>query len=253
MSSKKAMRVAKVVDWQADKERSAGVRQKGNLFEPDTFLTTIDMGRRSLRVSSKQTIYAQGTASDAVFYVQKGNVKLNVLSPSGKEATIGIYRCRDFFGEGCLAGQLLRMGSASAITDCELLRIDKNAMMQALHQKRTLSDMFVAYLLARNIRYEEDLTDQLFNSCEKRLARILLLLAHFGMDGVPDRIVPEISQTTLAEMVGTTRSRVNFFMNRFRKLGLIHYNGGLQVRSSLLNVVLHDCSYSSDLQSASRG
>jgi CRP/FNR family cyclic AMP-dependent transcriptional regulator len=218
----------------------ASVRPKGNLFDPDTFLSTIGTGRRSLRVISRQTIYAQGTASDAVFYVQKGNVKLNVLSPNGKEATIGILGNGDFFGEGCLAGQPLRMESASAIGDCELLRIDKKAMMQALHQKRALSDMFVAYLLARKIRYEGDLTDQLFNSCEKRLARILLLLAHFGMEGAPDRIVPEISQTTLAEMVGTTRSRVNFFMNRFRKLGFIHYNGGLQVRSSLLNFVLHD-------------
>jgi CRP/FNR family cyclic AMP-dependent transcriptional regulator len=159
----------------------------------------------------------------------------------GKKRRFGILGDGDFFGEGCLAGQPLRMGSASAITTCEILRIDKKAMMQALHRERKMSDMFVAYLLGRNIRYEEDLVDQLFNSSEKRLARILLLLAHFGKEGAPESVVPEISQTTLAEMVGTTRSRVNFFMNNFRKLGFIHYNGGgLQVHSSLLNVVLHD-------------
>lgn len=242
MSSKKATRVARAyIDWQIAKRGAvASLRQKENLFNPDTFLSTIGMGRK-LRVSSKHTIYAQGTASDAVFYVQKGNVKLNVLSPNGKEATVGILGAGDFFGEGCLAGQPLRIGSASAITDCELLRIDKEAMRQALHQKRALSDMFVAHLLARNIRYEEDLTDQLFNSSEKRLARILLLLAHVAMEGSADRVIPEISQTTLAEMVGTTRSRINFFMNRFRKLGFIHYDaGGLEVRGSLLNVILHD-------------
>jgi CRP-like cAMP-binding protein len=145
-----------------------------------------------------------------------------------------------FFGEGSLAGQPFRMGSATAMTDCALLRIEKKAMMQALHRKHEFSDLFVAYLLARNIRYEEDLVDQLFNSSEKRLARVLLILAHFGKEGIPATVVPKISQETLAEMVGTTRSRVSFFMNRFRKLGLIHYNGGLQVHSSLLNLVLHD-------------
>jgi CRP/FNR family transcriptional regulator, cyclic AMP receptor protein len=218
----------------------ASLGQKENLFNLDTFLATIGIGKK-LRASSKQTIYAQGTASNAVFYVQKGNVKLNVLSLNGKEATVGILGAGDFFGEGCLAGQPLRMESATTITDCELLRIDKEVMMQALRQKRAFSEMFVAYLLTRNIRYEEDLIDQLLNSCEKRLARILLLLAHFGTEGATDRIIPEISQTILAEMVGTTRSRVNFFMNRFRNLGLIHYNsGGLQVSRSLLNVVLDD-------------
>jgi CRP-like cAMP-binding protein len=146
----------------------------------------------------------------------------------------------NFFGEGSLAGQLLRMGSAESLTDCDLLRVEKKAMLSALHREHTFSDLFVAYLLARNIRYEEDLVDQLFNSSEKRLARILLLLAHFGKEGVPETVVPKISQETLAEMIGTTRSRVSFFMNRFRKLGFIHYNGGLKVHSSLLNVVLHD-------------
>ena len=164
------------------------------------------------------------------------------MSKIGKEATLGILSAGAFFGEGGLAGQPIRMGSATAMSDCELLRIDKKAMMLALHREHTLSDLFVAYLLARNIRYEEDLVDQLFNSSEKRLARILLLLAHFGKEGVPETVVPKISQETLAEMIGTTRSRVSFFMNRFRKLGFIDYEtgNGLQVHSSLLNVVLHD-------------
>ena len=188
----------------------------------------------------KQTIFTQGDRADAVFYVQKGKVRLTVVSKAGKEATIGIVSERNFFGEGALAGQRLRMGSAAALTDCDLLRVEKKAMMDALHREHAFSDLFVAYLLARNIRYEEDLVDQLFNSSEKRLARILLLLAHFGKEGIPETVVPKISQETLAEMIGTTRSRVSFFMNRFRKLGFIHYNGGLQVHSSLLNVVLHD-------------
>jgi CRP/FNR family cyclic AMP-dependent transcriptional regulator len=216
------------------------VQQKTYTFDPDIFLSTIGEGRRSLHVVKKHTVFAQGDATDAVFYIQKGKIKLTVLSSNGKEAITGILGDRDFFGEGCLAGQPLRMGSAGAITDCDLLRIDKKAMMQALHQEHNLSDRFVAYLLARNIRYEEYLVYQLFHSSEKRLARTLLLLAHFGEEGVPKRIVPQISQTILAEMVGTTRPRVNFFMNRFRKLGFIHYDGGLQVHSSLLNIVLHD-------------
>ncbi len=214
--------------------------KKKREFHPKKFLATIGKGRTIVPVRKKQTIYPQGAACDAVFYIQKGKVRLTVVSESGKEATIGILTVGDFFGEGGLAGQPLRMGSATAMTDCELMRIDKKEMMLALHQEHTLSDMFVAYLLGRNIRYEEDLVDQLFNSSEKRLARILLLLARFGKEGVPETIIPKISQETLAEMVGTTRSRVSFFMNRFRKLGFIHYNGGLQVHSSLLNIVLHD-------------
>jgi CRP/FNR family cyclic AMP-dependent transcriptional regulator len=209
-------------------------------FDPNTFLATIGEGRKMLAVPKKQTIFVQGDGADAVFYVQKGKVRLTVVSQAGKEATIGLVNEGNFFGEGALAGQLVRMGSATALTDCAMLRIDKKAMMQALHREHEFSDMFVAYLLARNIRYEEDLVDQLFNSSEKRLARILLLLAHFGKEGVPETVIPKISQETLAEMIGTTRSRVSFFMNRFRKLGFIHYNGGLQVHSSLLNVVLHD-------------
>src|SRR5947209_5725882 len=213
-------------------------------FDPTTFLATIGEGRKNLTVSKKQGIFAQGDAADAVFYIQKGKVQLTVVSKIGKEATIAMLSEGNFFGEGSLAGQSLRMGSAAAMTDCQLLRIEKKALMDALHREPALSEVFVAYLLARNVRYEEDLVDQLFNSSEKRLARILLMLAHFGKEGVPETVVPKISQETLAEMVGTTRSRVSFFMNRFRKLGFINYaggvEGGLQVHSSLLNVVLHD-------------
>jgi len=213
-------------------------------FNSDTFLATIGDGRTILSVERKQTIFSQGDAADAIFFVQKGRVRLSVVSQAGKEATIAIVSTGNFFGEGSLAGQLLRMGSAAALTDCEILRVDKKTMMAALHREPAFSEMFVAYLLARNIRYEEDLVDQLFNSSEKRLARVLLLLAHFGKEGIPETVVPKISQETLAEMVGTTRSRVSFFMNRFRKMGFIHYAGGtegaLQVHSSLLNVVLHD-------------
>ncbi len=210
-------------------------------FDLKAFLATIGEGRKFVFAPKKQTIFAQGDPSDAVFYIQNGKVKLTVVSNDGKEATIGILSEGDFFGEGCLAGQSRRMASATALTDAAVLRIEKSAMMRVLHREHTLSDMFVAYLLARHIRYEEDLVDQLFNSSEKRLARILLLLAYFGKEGTPETVVPKIGQETLAEMVGTTRSRVSFFMNRFRKLGFIDYNSeGLQVHSSLLNVVLHD-------------
>jgi CRP/FNR family cyclic AMP-dependent transcriptional regulator len=210
-------------------------------FDPKQFLAIIGEGRKVVAFLKTQIIFTQGDATDAVFYIQKGRVRLTVVSESGKEATLGIMKEGDFFGEGGLAGQPLRMGSAIAMTDCELMRIDKKAMMLALHQEPTLSDLFTAYLLGRNIRYEADLVDQLFNSSEKRLARTLLLLAHFGKEGVPETVVPKISQETLAEMVGTTRSRVSFFMNRFRKLGFVDYGeGGLQVHSSLLTVVLHD-------------
>jgi CRP/FNR family transcriptional regulator, cyclic AMP receptor protein len=209
-------------------------------FDPHAFLATIGEGRKFVLFPKKQGIFTQGESANAVFYIQTGKVKLTVVSKPGKEATIGILGEGDFFGEACLAGQPLRMLTATAMTDCSVLRIDKKAMMEALHREHELSDLFVAYLLARNVRYEEDLVDQLFNSSEKRLARILLLLAHFGKEGKPESVVPKISQEMLAEMIGTTRSRVSFFMNRFRKLGFIHYNGGLQVHSSLLSVVLHD-------------
>jgi CRP/FNR family cyclic AMP-dependent transcriptional regulator len=209
-------------------------------FDAKVFLANIGQGRKIVRVKKKNRVYAQGDDCDAVYYIKKGKIKLTVVSKAGKEATIAILNPADFFGEGCLAGQPLRMGSATAMTDCELMRIENKAMQSALHRRLALADMFVAYLLTRNIRYEEDLVDQLFNSSEKRLARILLLLARFGKNGKPEKVIPKVSQETLAEMVGTTRSRVSFFMNRFRKLGFIHYNGGLEVHSSLLNVVLHD-------------
>lgn len=220
---------------------SASGPEKKLDFDPNVFLATIGEGRKIVLFPQKQTIYAQGGASDAVFYIQKGTVRLAVVSKDGKEATIGILNPGDFCGEGCLAGQPLRLGTATAMTDCELLRIDKKAMMLALGREHKLSDVFTAYLLARNIRYEADLIAQLFSSSEMRLARILLLLSHFGKEGTPAVVVPKISQETLAEMVGTTRPRVSFFMNKFRKLGFIDYDSsGLTVHSSLLNVIVHD-------------
>jgi CRP/FNR family cyclic AMP-dependent transcriptional regulator len=216
--------------------------RKRSEFDPKAFLSTIDGGRKIAAFAKKRPIFVQGDPSDAVFYIQSGKVKLTVVAKNGKEAAIGILTEGDFFGEGCLTGQPLRMCSASAMTDCSVMRINKNSMTKVIHREHTFSDMFVAYLLTRNIRYEEDLVDQLFNSSEKRLARVLLSLAHFGKDGKPEVVIPTISQQTLSEMVGTTRSRVNFFMNRFRKLGFIEYRGNdaLQVHSSLLNIVLHD-------------
>jgi len=214
--------------------------KKRRKFDPQAFLSAIDRGRTIAVFPKRQTIFAQGDSSDAVFYIHRGRVKLTVVAKSGKEATIGILKDGDFFGEGCLAGQPLRMCSAITMTDCKVMRIDKKSMMKVIHGEHLFSDMFVAYLLTRNIRYEEDLVDQLFNSSERRLARILLLLAHFGKEEKPEVAIPKISQETLAEMVGTTRSRVNFFMNRLRKLGFVRYNGGLEVHPSLLNVVLHD-------------
>jgi CRP/FNR family transcriptional regulator, cyclic AMP receptor protein len=214
--------------------------KKRNKFDLKTFLSTINGGRTIVAAPKKQTIFTQGDSSDSVFYIRRGKIKLTVLAKNGKEATIGILSEGDFFGEGCLAAQPLRMCTATTITDCMVMRIDKKSIMEVIHRERTFSDMFIAYLLTRNIRYEEDLVDQLFNSSEKRLARILLLLAHFGKDEKPEVAIPKISQETLAEMVGTTRGRVNFFMNRFRKLGFVRYNGEIEVHPSLLNVVLHD-------------
>jgi CRP/FNR family cyclic AMP-dependent transcriptional regulator len=216
--------------------------RKLSKFNTKTFLSTSDGGRKIEAFHRKRTIFAQGDPSDAVFYIREGKVRLIVVSKNGKEATLGILNKGDFFGEGCLAGQTLRLSSATAMTDCSVMKIDKKYMMEVLHQEHALSDMFVAYLLTRNIRHEEDLVDQLFNSSEKRLARMLILLAHFGKDGKPESVIPKMSQEMLAEMVGTTRSRVSLFMNRFRKSGFIHYHAGdrLQVHSSLLNVVLHD-------------
>ena len=216
--------------------------KKRRQFNPKTFFKVVNGGRKILACPKKQAIFVQGDPSDAVFHIQKGKIKLTVVSKTGKEATIGILKEGDFFGEGCLTGQPLRLYSATTLTDCSVMRVDKKTMLEVLHEERSMSDVFVAYLLTRNIRYEEDLVDQLFNSSEKRLARVLLLLAHFGKEGKPETVIPKISQETLAEMVGTTRSRVSFFMNRFRKLGFIDYDGGsgLQVHSSLLDIVLHD-------------
>jgi CRP/FNR family transcriptional regulator, cyclic AMP receptor protein len=222
--------------------KSVRAAKKSRKFDPQTFLSTIDGGRTTATLTKKKRAFAQGDVADAVFYIQKGEIRLSVVSKGGKEATIGILSGGAFFGEGCLIGQTLRMCSAIAMTDCTMMRIDKKSMMAVIHRERAFSEMFVAYLLTRNVRYEEDLVDQLFNSSEKRLARVLLILAHFGKEGKPEVAIPKISQDTLAEMVGTTRSRINFFMNRFRKLGFIDYHSGddLRVRSSLLNLVLHD-------------
>ena len=216
--------------------------KKRRQFDPKTFLSIINGGRKILAFPKKKAIFAQGDSSDAVFYIQKGKVKLSVVSKTGKEATIGILKEGDFFGEACLTGQPLRLCSVIALTDCSVMRVEKKTMMEVLHEEHAMTDVFVAYLLTRNIRYEEDLVDQLFNSSEKRLARMLLMLAHFGKEGIPETVVPKISQETLAQMVGTTRSRISFFMNRFKKLGFIDYDGGsaLQVHGSLLNVILHD-------------
>ncbi len=211
-------------------------------FNPHAFLSTIGKGRDMLSFRKKNTIFAQGEPTDGLFFIQKGKVQLTVVSEAGKEATLGILHESDFFGEGGLAGQVLRMSSATAMTDCVLLHIEKKAMMRAMSLEPKLSAMFLKYLLKRNIRYQDDLVDQLFNSSEKRLARVLLLMAQFGKKGVSEMSVPRLSQETLAEMVGTTRSRVSFFMNRFWKLGFINYDVGdnLHVHSSLLNVVLQD-------------
>jgi CRP/FNR family transcriptional regulator, cyclic AMP receptor protein len=215
--------------------------KKRSQFDPKVFLSVIGAGRTILSFQKKQTIYSQGDLCGAVFYVQQGKVKLTVVSDAGKEAIVGTWSDGDFFGEGGLVGQLKRIGTASAMTECTLMRIEEKEMRRTLDNEPALSKIFVAHLLSRNIRYEEDLVDQLFNSSEKRLARVLLLLARFGKDGLSQTTdVGDISQETLAEMVGTTRPRVSFFMNKFRRLGFVDYNGGLIVHSSLLNVVLHD-------------
>ena len=215
--------------------------RKGRIFDPIAFLSQGGLGRTILQYPKNKVIFAQGEPCDSVFFVQTGRAKLTVLSTQGKEATIALLGIGDFLGEGCIASdQPLRVASATAITDCCLLRIEKEAMLNVLHREHAFSDLFVAYLVGRHNRTQEDLVDQLFNSAEKRLARTLLLLARFGKEGRSESVIPKISQETLAEMVGTTRARINFFMNRFRQLGLIDYNGGLEVHSSLLDVVLHE-------------
>ena len=209
-------------------------------FDPSVFLSRIENGKTTRSYRNKQVVFSQGDAADAVFFVQSGKVKLTVVSPRGKEAVVGVLASGSFFGEGCLAAQPLRMSTASTIAPSCLIRFGKKSMIDLLHGEPEFAESFTAYLLLRNVRIEEDLVDQLFNSSEKRLARTLLLLAQFGKESKPEAVIPHISQETLASMVGTTRSRVSYFMNRFRKLGFIHYNGGLQVHSALLTVVLRD-------------
>jgi len=209
-------------------------------FDPKRFLAKVGSGRTIARFLPGDGIFAQGDPANAAFYIQEGRVKLTVVSRQGKEAVVAILGPGDFFGEGCLAGQQTRMASAAAMSECSIMRLEKTALIRVLRQEPAFSEMFLMHVLSRNIRFEADLVDQLFNSSEKRLARILLLLANFGKTGEPQTVIPKISQETLAEIIGTTRSRVSFFMNRFRKMGFIEYNGGLEVHSSLLNVVLHD-------------
>ena len=210
-------------------------------FDPEVFLEQAGVGRTLVDLKKNQVLFSQGDAADAVFYIKKGNVKLTVVSERGKEATVALLESGNFVGESCIAAaERLRMVTATALTRCTLMRIERKEIVRVLHEEHAFADVFVAFLLARNVRIQADLVDQLFNSSEKRLARILLLLARFGKEGKPENVIPKISQEVLAEMIGTTRSRVNFFMNRFRKLGFIDYNGGLEVHSSLLNVILHD-------------
>ena len=215
--------------------------KKRRNFDPARFLGTSGLGRTIVHLGNKELVFSQGDDADSVFYIQSGRIRLSVIAKTGKEATVALLGAGDFCGEGCVASsQPGRVVTACAITPCVLLRIDRKEMIRALHQEHALSDIFVAYLLERNARVQEDLVDQLFNSSEKRLARILLLLAQFGKQQAPEKVIPKISQEVLAEMVGTTRARVNFFMNRFRKLGFIEYNGAIEVHPSLLSIVLHD-------------
>ena len=209
-------------------------------FDPKSFLAMIGEGRSNARYRKEEVVFSQGDVADAVFYIQRGKVKVSVVSEHGKEAVIALLAKEDFFGEGCLAGQARRMATAEAMTDCVIVRLAKAAIVRLIHTEPAFSELFIAHLLGRAIRVEADLVDQMFNSSEKRLARLLLLLANFGKEGKPEPVLAKISQETLAEMIGTTRARVSFFMNKFRKLGFIEYNGSIDVHSSLLNVVLHD-------------
>jgi CRP/FNR family cyclic AMP-dependent transcriptional regulator len=213
---------------------------KNSSFDPQVFLDTAGISRKIAEYRRGESVFAQGDAADSVMYVQQGGVKFSVVNGSGKEAVVAMFGPSDFFGEGCMAGQAVRMGTATAITPTTILVMEKNELLRVLHSQHELSDHFIRYMLAHNIRVEEDLVDQLFNSSEKRLARTLLLLARYGKQDQPIRILPKVSQETLASMVGTTRSRVNFFMNKFRKLGFIEYNGKIKVNKSLLTVVLHE-------------
>ena len=217
------------------------MKRKAKLpFDPKVFLAKVDGGRTVSDYRQNQIVYAQGDPADSVFYIQKGKAKVIVLSEQGKEAVVALLRTGDFFGEGCLAGQPLRMATVSTLEESVIVRMSKRDIVPVIHEEPSFAELFISHLLARNIRVEEDLVDQLFNSSEKRLARVLLLLANFGKEDKPQPVIAKISQETLAEMIGTTRSRVNFFMNKFRQLGLINYNGQIEVRSSLLSVVLHE-------------
>jgi CRP-like cAMP-binding protein len=209
-------------------------------FDPKSFLAKVGEGRAIGKYRKDQIVFSQGDPADAVFYVQRGKAKVTVISEQGKEAVVAILGADEFFGEACLAGQAQRIATVTTMTDSVIMRLERAAVVRVIHEEPTFAEMFIAHLLGRTIRVEADLVDQLFNSSEKRLARMLLLLANFGKEGKPEPIIAKISQETLAEMIGTTRSRVSFFMNRFRKLGFIAYNGGIEVHSSLLNVVLHD-------------
>jgi len=214
--------------------------KKKSAFDPQVFLESVGASRRVSEFQDKEIIFSQGDAATSVLYIQKGSVKFTVVNESGKEAIVAIFGSSDFFGEGCMAGQTLRMGTATAIAPTTVLVIEKDEMIRVVSAEHTLSDRFIAHMLARNIRFEADLVDHLFNSIEKRLARTLLLLARYGKEGDPEPVLRKVSQETLAEMVGTTRTRVNMFMNKFRKLGFIEYNGEIKVNKSLLSVVLHD-------------
>ena len=211
-----------------------------NPFDPKVFLAKANGGRTIFNYQKNQTVFAQGDPADSVFYIHDGKVKITVISQQGKEAVVAILGPDEFCGEGCLTGQPLRVATATALTECKIMKLDKREIVRVLHDEPAFSEMFIAHLLARTIRVEEDLVDQLFNSSEKRLARALLLLANFGKEGRPEPIIAKVSQETLAEMIGTTRSRVSQFMNKFRQLGFIDYNGTIKVHSSLLSVVLHD-------------
>jgi CRP/FNR family cyclic AMP-dependent transcriptional regulator len=217
-----------------------GAVKKGPQFDAQAFLDSAGIARKVKELGKSEIVYTQGDNAHSVMYIQEGRIQLSIISAGGKEAVVAILRPGDFFGEGCLAGQSVRMGTATAITPSTVLVIEKGEMFKVLHEQHDLSDLFITFMLARNIRIEEDLIDQLFNSSEKRLARTLLLLARYGSEDKPHGVLPNVSQETLAEMIGSTRSRVNFFMNKFRKLGFIKYNGGLQINTSLLSVVLHD-------------
>ena len=215
-------------------------RKKEPPFDPKAFLSKVNGGRTVAAYRKDQTVFRQGDRADSVFYIQSGRAKVTVVSEQGKEAVVAILEAGDFFGEGCLNGQTLRLATVATLSECEITRITKAELVSAIHNQPAFAELFIAHLLARNSRVEEDLVDQLFNSSEKRLARTLLLLANFGKEGEPEPVLAKINQETLAEIVGTTRSRVSFFMNKFRRLGLIDYNGQIQVRRSLLNVVLHE-------------